>query len=475
VEEPAQAPSSTPAQPGQPDKSALAGIAGKLGRMVDRAVGALPLHDTAVVTALHAPTSPALPASSASSASSAGAASSPSGGTPPAPPVAPVAPPPPPSNVAALASALGTTTDRAAALLQDSGGYGDVIRAAAGITSSSERASVLLAVLRQPDVSATDLAALFRVAGGITSDPSRRDVLKLGAERYSLAPMAVRRAYFAAVAGFTSTPERRDVLLAVLARSPDPEVVGAVIQSARAMPADPERRDVLMKVVERAGSAELLAQVVGATRELVSTPVRRDLLVKVLSRPGLPTSVLREVFTATTEIVGSPEKRDVLIYAAGHQRLDGAARQAYLAAANSIASSPERAEALSAILGGRGTAAATPAQSGSVSRSVHELVDNHGTWESDLHITGDHGRVVRLRARAVVRGSEPDDIRAIRRGGSLWVEETRNGRTRRADLAPAPGGGITRSYRVDGQARPFDAEAERWLASILREFTRASR
>jgi hypothetical protein len=468
--------SSRPMQAGESHKGALASIAGKLGKMMDRAVDAIPLRDTTTGPKVPAP---ALPGAPASAASAAGAASSQYGGTAPAPPVAPVSPPPPPSSVAVVANALGTSTGRAAAMLQDSGGYGDVIRAAAGISASSERASVLLAVLRQPDVSTTDLAAVFRVAGGISSDPSKRDVLQEAARRYSLAPAVVRRAFFGALATFSASPERRDVLLAVLARSPDAEVVSAAIQDARQMASEPERRDVLLKVVERAGSPELL-QVVAASQELASSPVRRDLLVRMLGRPGLPSSVLRAVFSAAAAMPSSPEKRDVLVFGAEHQRLDGPAREAYLSAANTITASPEHAQALSAILGVR-TAAAAPTQAaapraGSTTTNAHIHNDeDDGVWNSDIELTSDDGRVVRIRARQVVRGAEPDDIASIRRGGSLMIEETRNGRTRRADLVPAAGGRISRSYRVDGQSRPFEAEAERWTNAILREFTRAAK
>jgi beta-lactamase regulating signal transducer with metallopeptidase domain len=452
-------------------KGTFAGIAGKVGAIVDRAVGALPLRDTSRAPA------PALPGAPASAASAAGAASSPYGGTAPQPPLPPVSPPPAPtpSSVSAIASALGTSQDRVAAMLQDSGGYGDVIRAAAGIGASAEKASVLLAVLRQPDLSATDLAALLRVAGGISADPERRDVLREAARRYPLAQPAVRRAFFGAAAAFAACPERRDVLLAVLARNADAEVVSAVILSARAMATEAERRDVLLKVVEKTGSPELLGQVVAAARELVSSAARRDVLVKVLGRPGLPSSVLRAAFGAAAEITASAEKRDVLRYGAESQRLDAAAREAYLSAANTITASAERAEAISALLGERSAAAAPKPAAPSGTRATYDLVADDGTWNSDLVITQDGGRVVRLRTVNVVRGAAADDIRSIRRGGSLMVEETRSGRTRRVDMVPGTGGTIVRTFKVDGQPRPFDAEAARWLSSILREFTATSR
>jgi hypothetical protein len=186
--------------------------------------------------------------------------------------------------------------------------------------------------------------------------------------------------------------------------------------------------------------------------------------------------VVRAAFNAAASITASPEMRDVLVFGAQHQRLDAAGREAYLSAVNTISASAERAQALAALLGERTSGAgeaATPQRSTSTpSTHLHEA-QNAGLWNSDLIITGDDGRVVRLVAVNVVRGSRPDDIREIRRGGSLMVEERRRGVTRRADLTRASDGGIARSYRLDGQGRPFDAEAERWLGSILREFTRS--
>lgn len=462
-------------------KHPLASIAAKMERIVDRAVDALPMRDSAVKTALRIPTTPR-PAGSASGAAAAAAAAPSANGLSPAPPNPPN-PPAPSASIpsgaeltAAIAGALGVAPAQAKAMLQDGGGYGDVIRAAAGIASAPDRASVLIAVLRRPDVGARDLADLLRVAGGIASNAYRRDVLTEAARRYSLSPAAVRAAFFSATAGFTGCPERRDVLMAVLARTTDAQVVDAVVEATRGMTTDPERRDVLLKAVDRASSPELLNRIVDASRGLSTSPVRRDVLLKVLARPGLPSAVQREVFSATSGIATSPERRDVLVYAAAHQRLDAAAREAYLNAANGIASSPERTEALTALLGARGAATAPPATSARASSvttttHIHNDEDN-GVWNSEIQLTDDGGRAVRVVARQVVRGGAADDIRSIRRGGSLMVEETLRGQTRRVDMAPAAGGGISRGYKVNGQARPFDADAERWFGGILREFTR---
>lgn len=437
-----------PESSGKPEWSSLATIVGKVGSVLDFEVDEQPVGDTAVKLSFREPgtTNSALPS----------------------------APAPPPvsadkGSVDAVASALNVNAARAAALLRDTSGYGDVIRAAASIGSSPERASVLLAVLRRPSLSNEDLAALLRVAGAITSGPEKRDVLRAVASRYSLADATVRRAFFNATSSFVSSPERRDVLLAVLARGGGPEVVTAVIVSARTMSSQPERSDVLLKAIERASGPRELSEVVLAARELSSSPIRRDLLVKVLGRPGLPPTVLREVLQAAAEISSSPEKRDVLEFAASHQRIEGAAREAYLTAANSITSSSQRVDALTALLGPQGATERVPVSS---TREARE----EPTWDTDLSLTGDTPpRAVEIRARRVIRGREADDIRGIRPGGSIMIQETKNGQTRRADWRPGSGGGITRSYRVDGRTRAWDAEAQRWFSGILREFTRSAR
>jgi beta-lactamase regulating signal transducer with metallopeptidase domain len=448
----------------------LAAIGAGVKRMVGVAANAFQSAGTPEIPPAALPAAPA----SAASAASAGSGASGSAPTPaPVPDVSPLAPPSG-DGVKRIASALGVPVERAAAMLQP-GGYADVIRAAAGIASSPEKADVLLAVLRRPDVGSDDLAALLRVTESITAAPERRDVLKAVATRYALTNATVRREFFAAVSGFAVCPERRDVLLAVLAHDPDAATVAGVIDSAREMAAEAERRDVLSRVIDLPSlTAAGVRQVVGAVREITDNAIRRDLLVKVLGRQGLTSAELRLVFTATAELPSSPEQRDVLVYAAGHQRLEGSAREAYVNTAGLIASSAERAEALSALLGD-GKADAAPAPSAPArSRTavaVHgDVVQDHGLWNSDLVIDRNNGeRVVRIRAKNVERA--PDGgVRSIRRGGYLTAEEITRGETRRVEMAP-DGDGIHRTYKVNGLTRSYEGEGARWLAALLREFT----
>jgi hypothetical protein len=366
------------------------------------------------------------------------------------------------------------------------GGYADVIRAAGAIGSAPEKAGVLLAVLRRGDVEADDLAELLRVTASIATMPEKRDVLKEAASRYPLSNPAVRREFFAAVSGFTTCPERRDVLYAVLAHSPDVETVHAVIGSTREMTSEPERRDVLAEVLDQPRmGAETVRRFVESVREMTDNPIRRDLLIKLMSRTTLGTPELRQVLTAAQEIPSSAEQRDVLVYAAGHQRMDAAAREAYVNAAGVIAGSAERADALSALLGGKAAdarpaspsrpstsaaSAAPAARTTRTSTAIHgSYTEDRGLWNSDLVINGNDGRVVRIRSRSVVRDAN-GQIRRMERGGYLSVEETAAGRTRRVEMSP-DGDGFAATYKVNGRTATFEGEGERWMYSILREFT----
>jgi hypothetical protein len=77
---------------------------------------------------------------------------------------------------------------------------------------------------------------------------------------------------------------------------------------------------------------------------------------------------------------------------------------------------------------------------------------------------------VTITSRNVVRGPGAADIREIRDGGRLVVEETRNGVTRRVEMLPAPDG-LRATYTIHGRPAPFDPEGRAWMSRLLREFT----
>src|SRR5262245_29869654 len=59
------------------------------------------------------------------------------------------------------------------------------------------------------------------------------------------------------------------------------------------------------------------------------------------------------------------------------------------------------------------------------------------------------------------------EVIRIADGGSLEIKELRGGVVRRIMLEAAPGGGLSVSYFLNSQNRPYDADAKAWFARIL--------
>jgi hypothetical protein len=61
------------------------------------------------------------------------------------------------------------------------------------------------------------------------------------------------------------------------------------------------------------------------------------------------------------------------------------------------------------------------------------------------------------------------EVKRITDGGSLEIRETRGSARRRLEIEAGPGGGLSVSYFVNGQSRPYDADAKAWFAKVLDE------
>jgi hypothetical protein len=61
------------------------------------------------------------------------------------------------------------------------------------------------------------------------------------------------------------------------------------------------------------------------------------------------------------------------------------------------------------------------------------------------------------------------EIKRIADGGSLEIREARGGLRRRLEIEAGPGGGLSVSYFINGQNRPYDADAKAWFARVLDE------
>src|SRR6266542_2152198 len=61
------------------------------------------------------------------------------------------------------------------------------------------------------------------------------------------------------------------------------------------------------------------------------------------------------------------------------------------------------------------------------------------------------------------------EVKRVADGGSLEVRESRGGSRRRLEIEAGPGGGVSFSYIVNCQNRPYDADAKAWFARVLDE------
>jgi beta-lactamase regulating signal transducer with metallopeptidase domain len=103
--------------------------------------------------------------------------------------------------------------------------------------------------------------------------------------------------------------------------------------------------------------------------------------------------------------------------------------------------------------------------------SVH--VDDEGNETVDIAIRdGDYALEVEMEGKVQFSPDE-SDVSGMAPGAELSIEETRDGVTRRLVVTPADRG-TSRDYRVDGEARDFDAAGRAWLAQVLPELFRST-
>ena len=91
-------------------------------------------------------------------------------------------------------------------------------------------------------------------------------------------------------------------------------------------------------------------------------------------------------------------------------------------------------------------------------------------WDTDLRWERD-GREIVIQAEGIVFGGGRWDVRRIRSGGRLLVQETRDGAIRRLRAVSGGDGRPVYTYTVDGRALAYDAGARSWFQAIVREFT----
>ena len=295
---------------------------------------------------------------------------------------------------------------------EDPGLYAQIIRAAEEIESSTDRRQVLERLLGKADLSHDNVVAIIGATRTMGSDTDKRIVLERAVRHRALRPNPMPHVFFEAMRTFTSSTDQRVVLTALL---------GA----------------------RRLDSACL------------------ELLFQHLPRLGSDT-----------------DERVVLMQAMETQRIDGHARQAYVNAARDMQSDSERRVVLGALTdaGQPAAPASEEAPAGTARTSTErnsttrEAGSAESLWNSDISLELG-GREIEIRARDVVFGRGRWDIRRIRSGGSLLVQETRGGVVRRLRAVPDPDGRPVYTFTVDGRERAFDPGARSWFEAVIREFT----
>jgi hypothetical protein len=91
--------------------------------------------------------------------------------------------------------------------------------------------------------------------------------------------------------------------------------------------------------------------------------------------------------------------------------------------------------------------------------------DGVWTWNRS-----ENGNSLELTVRGEVEFNDDyTEVRRLTPGSSLELRERRGGVSRRLEIEAGQGGGLRVSYFVDGQSRPYDAEAKAWFARVLDE------
>jgi hypothetical protein len=286
-----------------------------------------------------------------------------------------------------------------------------------------------------------------------------------------------------AAEGIGSSTERRHVLERLLGKTDlSHDNVVAIIGATKTMPSDTDKRVVLERAVRHPSfRANPLTHVFYETmRTFTSSTDQRVVLTSLLSARRLDSACLELIFQHLQRLGSDTDERVVLTHAVETQRIQGHAREAYLAAARTMESDSDRRVVLSALMDlddGRTSPAASgeervsPTPTGSARNSTTRSSESsESVWDSDISLDLG-GREIEIHSKQVVFGRGRWDIRRIRPGGSLLVEETRGGVVRRLRAVPGEGGRPVYTYTVDGRARTFDPGARSWFEALIREFT----
>ncbi|HEX5725485.1 MAG TPA: hypothetical protein VFX98_08460, partial [Longimicrobiaceae bacterium] len=309
---------------------------------------------------------------------------------------------------------------------------------------------------------------------GRMADALESDVEKSTFLVNSAAQQAGEYGQIIAAAEKISSDNERARVLEVVARRPglgrDDAV--ALLRATGSMSSDGSKRWVLASAAPRLNLRDEAVRraFFAAVNTFSSDGERRHVLLTAFEHARPDAVMVREIILAAGGMSSDGEKRHVLTTVAERHPIAGALRDAYLQVVEGMDSDGERSYTLSVLLEGpkrteTGSAAARP------TRQERTAVTAESIWNG-THETNSGQRYVRLVAKDVVTGRTQAEVRSLRPGGSLVLEERAGGDHRLLRGVPAAGGGgVAWTYQVNGQARPFDAAARSWMQSLIREAT----
>ena len=163
------------------------------------------------------------------------------------------------------------------------------VEAARGISSSSELRRALTRLLEDGSLDDAVLRDALTVAGSISSTSEKASVLVLAAQRHKFDDDALRTAFFNATESISSSSEKRRVLVAVLrAQGSDRDIVRDVVRSARTISSDSEKAAVLMEVsslqLKDMGTAEAYLDAANTIRSRISRQLVAARVAEPISR-----------------------------------------------------------------------------------------------------------------------------------------------------------------------------------------------
>lgn len=199
------------------------------------------------------------------------------------------------SRALGAARAISSSSEKASVLIAaaDRLPMGDAtvrhayVEAARSISSSSELRRALTRLLELSSLQDDVYRDALTVAGSISSSAEKASVLVLAAQRHKLDGEDLRTAFFNAAESVTSSSEKRRVLVALLrAQGSDKEVVRDVIRSARTISSDSEKAAVLMEVSSLQLKDTSTAQAYLDAADTINSRATRQRVTSRLSTPS---------------------------------------------------------------------------------------------------------------------------------------------------------------------------------------------